>query len=114
MAHGQALEVTNVLIATADDLGTTGKDNLYGYGIVDADQAALPPPPPPVVDQKNSRPTALSITRGTQISGTTVSNLNINDGSYLTVKSAKLSIFSYATDWNTKTSISTNKPEQSY
>ena len=42
-----AQEVTNVLIATADDLGATGKDNYYGYGIVDADQAALPPNTPP-------------------------------------------------------------------
>ena len=32
-------EVTKVLIGTADDLGATGKDNLYGYGIVDADHA---------------------------------------------------------------------------
>jgi subtilisin len=42
-----AQEATNVLTATADDLGTTGKDNYYGYGIVDADQAALPPNTPP-------------------------------------------------------------------
>jgi len=35
-----AQEVTTVLTATADDLGATGKDNYYGYGIVDADQAA--------------------------------------------------------------------------
>ena len=42
-----AQEVTTVLTSTADDLGATGKDNYYGYGIVDADQAALPPNTPP-------------------------------------------------------------------
>jgi subtilisin len=42
-----AQEVTNVLTATADDLGATGKDSYYGYGIVDADQAALSPNTPP-------------------------------------------------------------------
>ncbi|MDA8217675.1 MAG: S8 family serine peptidase, partial [Dehalococcoidales bacterium] len=34
---------------TADDLGSTGWDWLFGYGLVDADEAAgiTPPPPPP-------------------------------------------------------------------
>ncbi len=36
-------EVRSLLQATADDLGATGKDSLYGYGIVDADEAALVP-----------------------------------------------------------------------
>lgn len=33
---------------TADDLGPAGKDDKYGYGLVDADEAcgAAPPPPP--------------------------------------------------------------------
>lgn len=34
------MEVRTVLCQTADDLGTIGKDNLYGYGLVDADEAA--------------------------------------------------------------------------
>ncbi len=45
-------DVSKVLVATADDLGATGKDNYYGYGIVDADQAATPintPPPTPSI-----------------------------------------------------------------
>jgi len=34
------LEVRNALQTTANDLGGAGHDNLYGYGLVDA-QAAL-------------------------------------------------------------------------
>jgi len=45
------VEVRNVLDATADDLGATGLDERFGYGLVDADEAAgvasTPPPPPP-------------------------------------------------------------------
>ena len=33
-------EVRTALANTADDLGDTGKDNLYGYGLVDAQEAA--------------------------------------------------------------------------
>jgi len=32
---------------TADDLGTAGRDSNYGYGLVDADEAAPPVPPAP-------------------------------------------------------------------
>ena len=35
-------EVRALLQSTADDLGTTGKDNYYGYGLVDADGAIAP------------------------------------------------------------------------
>jgi len=38
-------QVRDRLITTADDLGTTGKDNVYGYGLVDADEAAPAGPP---------------------------------------------------------------------
>jgi hypothetical protein len=62
--------------------------------------------PPPEITLP---PTSLSITTGTQGSGT-VSNLNSNDASYLTVKSARLSFFSQALDWNTKTSIAPIDP----
>ncbi|MGH7575550.1 MAG: S8 family peptidase [Longimicrobiales bacterium] len=46
-------EIVDQLIATAEDRGTAGRDDFYGYGIVDA-AAALgvsdpPPPPPPTV-----------------------------------------------------------------
>ena len=40
---------------TADDLGATGKDNLYGYGLVDADEAVPPAPnDPPVANAGGS------------------------------------------------------------
>lgn len=45
-------EVRQRLQQTATDLGATGRDPWYGYGLVDADEAASPPPPannPPVV-----------------------------------------------------------------
>ena len=35
-------EVRSVLDSTASDLGATGRDNLYGYGLVRADLAVLP------------------------------------------------------------------------
>jgi subtilisin len=35
-------EVRAVLDSTAQDLGATGRDNLYGYGLVRADRAVLP------------------------------------------------------------------------
>jgi len=38
-------QVRSELRNTANDLGTTGKDNLYGYGLVDADEAAIPTEP---------------------------------------------------------------------
>ncbi|MCK4266789.1 MAG: S8 family peptidase, partial [Thermoplasmata archaeon] len=45
------VEVRTVLDRTAYDLGKTGRDEKYGYGLVDADEAAgtsaAPPPPPP-------------------------------------------------------------------
>ncbi|TFB11335.1 hypothetical protein E3V55_03775 [Candidatus Marinimicrobia bacterium MT.SAG.3] len=44
-----AAGISNVraqLQTTADDLGVTGRDPLYGYGLVDADEAAGSPPPP--------------------------------------------------------------------
>ena len=44
-------EVRLRLRETADDLGATGKDNQYGYGLVDADEAASPTGnQPPVAD----------------------------------------------------------------
>jgi len=44
------VDVRERLKITADDLGATGWDSQYGYGLVDADEAAgvsAPPPPPP-------------------------------------------------------------------
>ncbi|MDP2916967.1 MAG: S8 family peptidase [Dehalococcoidia bacterium] len=38
--YGIANEVRKILQQTADDLGAAGKDKYYGYGLVDAEQAA--------------------------------------------------------------------------
>lgn len=85
----ESAEVTNVLIGTADDLGATGKDKLYGYGIVDAEQAALTPPPPPVIVEKTYNPTAIAKTQGTITGDYTL--LSVSDDKDLVVKSAKVS-----------------------
>jgi subtilisin family serine protease len=68
------------LQTTADDLGTAGRDAWYGYGLVDADEAAgggTPPPPPPsthdVAVTSVSAPG--SVTQGSTASvGVTVAN----------------------------------------
>jgi len=63
------VEARNLLQATADDLGTPGKDNQYGYGLVDADEAALPSVPSPditapaaVTNLATCSPTSTSVT----------------------------------------------------
>ena len=43
------VEIRNLLQATADDLGAAGRDNLYGYGLVDADEAVAIAPLAPLV-----------------------------------------------------------------
>jgi subtilisin len=82
-----AQEVTNVLTATADDLGATGKDNYYGYGIVDADQAALPPNTPPSVIVSNVGITAPSGSSGGTVATdevfTVTAQIRLNSGSAL-------------------------------
>jgi len=49
-------DVRTQLQNTADDLGPTGLDTKYGYGLVDADEAAGAPPPP------ENEPPTVSIT----------------------------------------------------
>jgi subtilisin len=98
----ESAEVTNVLIGTADDLGATGKDNLYGYGIVDADHAALTPPPPPVIAEQTYTPIAIAKTQGTITGSYTL--LSASDDQDLAVKSAKVST-SQTIDWYSTTKI---------
>jgi hypothetical protein len=73
--------VRDRLQTTADDLGATGLDTWYGYGLVDADEAAgggSPPPPPPpsthdVAVTSVSAPG--SVTQGSTVAvGVTVAN----------------------------------------
>lgn len=62
IAHGKATtpaDVRTALESTADDLGTNGRDNTYGYGLVDPVGALAwgsPPPPPPADDPPISEP----------------------------------------------------------
>jgi subtilisin family serine protease len=98
------IEVRTVLDNTADDLGTAGKDNLYGYGLVDADEAALPSLPPPSQTEKTYAPIAITMTRGTITSGD-YSSLANNGGAYLTVKSARVNSFTQTIDWYSTTQI---------
>lgn len=72
IAKGNAATPTDVreaLLSTADDLGTAGRDNTYGYGIVDAYGAVtwgapLPPPPlpPPATTTPTTTPPATPVT----------------------------------------------------
>jgi len=61
-------EVRDIMNATAEDLGATGKDNLYGYGLVAAAAAVAatvpPPPPDPAVN------VSLSTDKSNYVSGT--------------------------------------------
>jgi len=60
------VEVRDQLQKTADDLGATGFDTKYGYGLVDADEAApQPSDSPPVVDIVN--PANDSTVSGTEV-----------------------------------------------
>lgn len=54
-------DVREALLSTADDLGSIGRDNTYGYGIVDAFGAVtwgapLPPTPPPATTTPTTTP----------------------------------------------------------
>jgi PKD repeat protein len=48
------------LIGTADDLGLSGRDTWYGYGLVDADEAAAPTGEPPAAPTANFTATPTS------------------------------------------------------
>jgi len=52
---------------TADDLGATGLDSQYGYGLVDADEAAGTSAPPPDDTTPPSAPTGLTASAGDSI-----------------------------------------------
>jgi len=65
-----ATQVRQQLDSTAQDLGTAGKDDYYGYGLVRADLAVgtipppPPPPPPPTLSKVEVVPTSASIEKG--------------------------------------------------
>lgn len=98
-------EVARVLIGTADGLGAAGFDNLYGNGLVDADEAGLTPAEPqePEIETASYAPSAVTLTKGTLVSGDYLS-LAADDASYLSVKSVR-SGQSQVVDWYAKVVI---------
>jgi subtilisin len=56
-------EVRLRLQLTADDLGSAGRDTNYGYGLVDADEAAPPAPPPAPAAPSNLTAAAVASSR---------------------------------------------------
>lgn len=90
-------DIRDALTATAYDLGATGRDNAYGYGLVQA-KAALdylggvtPPPPPPPDDKEmtltvtaspeivtNNKTVTITVTAIDNETGGPVSEVNVN------------------------------------
>jgi subtilisin len=62
-SNGVGDEVRLRLQTTADDLGTAGRDSSYGFGLVDADEAAPPMPPAPPTPPSALSATAVSSSR---------------------------------------------------
>jgi hypothetical protein len=69
-----SVQIRKRLQKTADDLGDPGRDNWYGYGLVDADEAAPPTGPnqPPVADAIASHQL--------RVDGSTVLLMHLNEG----------------------------------
>jgi subtilisin len=92
-----AAEVTNILTSTADDLGSNGKDSLYGYGLVDIDEA---------IDlatvSTTNQPQTVTASKGTATSD--LSTLASNDDSYMILKPIK-SVPSYLLDVSFKINV---------
>ncbi len=116
LANGNASTpdgVRTVLESTADDLGTAGRDNTYGWGLVNAAAALGYSPGPPVpVDN----PPAVNITsplNGATVSGTVTITANASDDNGVTqveffVDGGSIGIDNtspYSVSWNS-TSIS--------
>ncbi len=89
---------------TAEDLGDTGFDKQYGYGLVDADNATQPGDAPPVVDIVNPAD-------GSTVSGTIIIEANASDDVSVTNVDFYINDTLLATDdtepynasWNTTT-----------
>lgn len=100
-------EVRNRLVATADDLGDVGKDDKYGWGLVDADEAAYSgqvdtPPVIAITDPidgavvKDTYPVIAEATDDSKVSYVT---LSINDGTPVSMTPYDGNSWSY--DWYT-------------
>jgi subtilisin len=72
-----AKDISSMITGTADDLGASGKDNYYGYGIVNAYKAALPPPAPTPDFTITANPTTVTMSAlAPQTSTITVTSTN--------------------------------------
>lgn len=101
------VQVRSQLQNTADDLGAAGKDNLYGYGLVDADQAAPRTNTPPSVAISDPVDGAtISGTYRVKVSASDSDGIiakveaSINSASYIDI-SANFDGISYYFDWET-------------
>jgi subtilisin family serine protease len=74
-------QVVDTLTASADDLGSTGKDNLYGYGLVDIDAAIN------LATQQLIAP-AQTVTKTKGTTTGLISAIAIDDGTVMTLKPA--------------------------
>ena len=77
-------EVRKVLAMMADDLGSTGRDEKYGYGLVDADEAAAAPgedTTPPTISDLTPADGATVNTATPTISATVTDASNIDESS---------------------------------
>jgi len=71
-----AKEITNLLFATAKDLGTPGIDEVYGWGLLDMEKATQPVGTPKIVlSNNNIQP--LNITNAGGIAASALKNANI-------------------------------------
>lgn len=88
-------DVRQILDDSAKDLGTTGRDSIYGYGMVDAQKAVLgteyvpPPPPPPPHEEPFVINLTLVRTKGPEIKD--AKNVSLLQGNYsIKIKSINL------------------------
>ena len=118
-------EVRSILTSTAEDLGPAGRDDTFGYGLVDAEAAMVvvaglvpPPPPPPPRDPIFLAPSNLAAT----LASRTVT-LNWSDNSdcetgvevqYGTVKSGVVTWKAWSTTAANATSFTGSLPKGSY
>jgi serine protease len=110
-----ASQVRSALESTAKDLGAAGRDNYYGYGLVNAAAAiGAPPPPPPPSDTQPPVVTITNPTAGATVSGTVTvratatDNVGVTSVSYridggASVPMTKVATDTYEASWNTTT-----------
>ena len=93
-----ATQVKNILVTSADDLGSTGKDNLYGNGLLDVDRALN------LATQTATNPaTSFTMAKGTATG--TISAAQTSDNTYLKLTSARVSGTTQTVDASFKVTV---------